>query len=253
VPTLSREGALVPQEGPTGHDDVVRGMAELGGVLLSEQTLDDLLELIVSLARSSLGGADGVSVSLLEAGVPITTNSSDDVVRELDGVQYASDEGPCIDAMKTGTQVQVALAEETDRYPHFSPAAMQRFMTGILSTPLKVLEETTGALNVYSASVARFGEEDADIAGRFAAQASILLANAAAYAAAVRKSDQLQLALQSRDLIGQAKGILMERNRCSAEEAFDMLRRTSQHANRKLTSVAEEVVESHGGGHDDSS
>ena len=242
----------MPEEGVTDHAEVARGMAELGGVRLSEQTLDDLLEFIVSLARASLGGADGVSVSLIDAGVPITTNSSDDVVRELDGVQYAADEGPCIDAMKFGEPVQVALADEIDRYPRFSPAAMQRFITGMLSTPLKVLEETTGALNVYSASVTRFDEDDVEMAGQFAAQASILLANGAAYAAAVRKSDQLQIALQSRDLIGQAKGVLMERTGCSAEEAFDMLRRTSQHSNRKLTSVAEEVVAFPRRAHDDS-
>ena len=92
----------MPEEDSSDHDELVRSAAELGGVLLSEQTLDDLLQLIVSLARSSLAAADGVSVSLLEAGKPVTSHFSDDVVGELDRVQYASDQGPCLDEMRIG-------------------------------------------------------------------------------------------------------------------------------------------------------
>ena len=152
--------------------------------------------------------------------------------------------------MKRGEQVWVSLNEEGDRYPRFTPAAMRRFMSSILSTPLQVREGTIGALNVYSASLDRFGEWERSVARLFAAQASILLANAAAYAEAVTKSDQLQQALASRDLIGQAKGIIMEREHCTADDAFDRLRRTSQRENRKLTSVAQDVVELRGRCHE---
>ena len=75
----------MPDEGLGSHDDVARSMAQLGGVLLNEQSLHQLLELVVALARSTVSGADGVSVSLVANGAPVTSNSSDEVVQELTG------------------------------------------------------------------------------------------------------------------------------------------------------------------------
>jgi GAF domain-containing protein len=218
-------------------------VSQLATVVLGEQTLEELLSTVVRLARSAIPGVDGVSISLADRGALTTSHASDDVVRELDGVQYRDGTGPCIDAFRRGEPVCLAVLHDGARYPHFAAAAEQRFMTGVLSTPLAVRGDAVGALNCYSASVDRFDDAAVEVVTAFARHASVLLANATRLAAATTTNDQLEQALLSRDLIGQAKGILMERSGCSADQAFGELRRASQHENKKLTAVALEVVE----------
>jgi GAF domain-containing protein len=211
--------------------------------VLDPDTLDQLLRTVVSLAQATVGSADGVSVSLAANGGFVTPSATDDVVRELDSVQYQERSGPCVEAIDTGKRFAIALAASGERYPRFAAAAQQRFMTGVVSTPLATDEGAFGALNCYSASAERFPPGDLDVASQIAGHASALLAGAATRSSATTTNEQLQAALLSRDLIGQAKGILMERHRCSAEEAFDLLRRTSQRENRKLTAIAQDVVD----------
>jgi GAF domain-containing protein len=212
-------------------------------VLLAEQTVEDLLSTVVDLARSTVRDVDGASVSLARNGHLTTSHATDDVVRELDGVQYRDGNGPCVDAIRLGRVVAMDVATDRDRYPAFAEAAEQRFITGVLSTPLAVGERVLGGLNCYSASTGRFPEDEQEVAAQLARQASVVLANAATLADAVTTNEQLHQALLSRDLIGQAKGVLMERHGCTADEAFDRLRRTSQQENRKLTAVARELIE----------
>jgi GAF domain-containing protein len=100
-----------------------------------------------------------------------------------------------------------------------------------------------GALTLYSCS-GRFSEEDERLGSLIAAQGAIGMTNVQTYLEARRTVDQLRQAVASRDIIGQAKGILMSREDCTAEEAFDMLRRASQRLNHKLRDVAEQIVES---------
>src|SRR5215210_5875387 len=218
-------------------------LAELHGVVITEQTLDDVLAQVLVLARSTVDGAEGASVSLMRDGTFFTSNASDDVVLELDAVQYDSNAGPCVDAIRTGRQVSLSLLRDANRYPDFSAAAVARFMSAVLSTPFLVQGRPIGALNLYSASVSAFAPPEADVASLFAAQASSLLANAAAFAITSEANENLERALQSRDVIGQAKGLLMEREGCSADEAFDILRRESQRRNEKVIDIARILVE----------
>lgn len=217
-------------------------LSELSAIVLAERTVDEILGTVVGLARDTVDGADGVSVSLAVGDRLTTSHATDDLVRELDGVQYREGDGPCVDAIRKGRRISLSVDEEPNRYPSFSTAAQQHFITGVLSNPLAAGERVLGGLNCYSASVSRFGERDAQVASRFARQASVVLANALSLEDATATNDQLHEALLSRDVIGQAKGILMERRRCSADEAFDVLRRASQRQNRKLTAIAQDVV-----------
>ncbi len=220
------------------------GAEQLGGVLICEHSLDDLLELVVALARRTLAGVDGVSVSLSRQGKRYTSNSSDEVVNELDEVQYRLREGPCHHAMTSGRSTSIDLEAEPGRYPGFGEVARQRFMTAVLSVPLTVREDTIGALNFYSSSVRQFRDEDSSLAALFARQASIMLANGIDYAPSRTLNETLREALATREIIGEAKGIVMARAHCSPDEAFDQLRQISQRENRKLRVVAEELVAS---------
>ena len=111
-----------------------------------------------------------------------------------------------------------------------------------MSTPLVSCNTTYGALNVYTRKPEDFSTVDIELAGLLADQASVVVANATALIEASMLNEQLQVAVESRQLIGEAKGILLEREGCTREEAFDMLRRASQRENRKIRDIAEEIV-----------
>lgn len=223
--------------------DAIRDVA-MHDVLFVEHELHEVLSLVAKAARTTLRHIDGASVSLRKGGRTVTTSATDDVSSELDRMQDRFNEGPCVDAVRLGRPVTVALEDEPQRYPAFGALALQRFITGVLSLPLIVHERTTGALNLYSATAASFDEHEVVVASLFAHEASMVLANAGSYADANARCANLEVALASRELIGQAMGILMERERCSSDEAFDRLRQRSQQANRKLVTIADEVVRS---------
>lgn len=173
----------------------------------------------------------------------LTSNASDEVARELDQVQYRLGVGPCVDAVNQHRTIGLDIDGEDGRYAQFVQSAQPRFITAVLSMPLTVRElETIGALNYYSATVDHFEDDAVHTASLFARQAAVLLANAVAYAASTNTIDELYDALRTREIIGEAKGIIMVKEECSPEQAFERLRRMSQHTNRKLRDVAEELV-----------
>lgn len=221
-----------------------RDFGDLTGFLISEASLEELLQQVVTLARRSVPGADSVTVSLNKEKGYETPTATDDLGLELDLVQYKLDEGPCVHALKTH-EVVCFQVDEHDPFPRFAEEAESRFVTAVLCTPLHAGEKGIGALNMYSGSVAVFPEEQVETARLFAQQASVILANGLAYKSSVTLNMRLQEALLSRDIIGQAKGLIMARENCNGDEAFGRLRVLSQRENRKLRTVAEEMVQNH--------
>ncbi|MDP9074014.1 MAG: GAF and ANTAR domain-containing protein [Actinomycetota bacterium] len=217
-------------------------MSALAGVLLNEQTVEAILHMLVTQARAAMDHIDGASVSLLRTGKFETTTATSEEVRDADAVQYDSGVGPCITAAG-GHTVSIGLDDTRDRWPEFASAALAKGFIGVLSTPLAVRERCMGSLNLYSKSRNVFDENDIQVAQRFANQASVVLNNATAFSTAEMVNDQLREALATRDLIGQAKGMIMVTEGCDANQAFDILRRASQHSNRKLRDVAAEIVQ----------
>jgi GAF domain-containing protein len=231
--------------GPSADDGGIGDvLVQMGGVLLSEQTVDRILQLVTELTDRTVGSASAVSVTLIKDDVPYTPNASQAVARELDEVQYAHAAGPCLDAAAHGRMVNTALADVTDRWPEFVAASRAQGVGAILSVPLTIQDRSLGALNIYSRESERFDQADETTAALLALQAAAVLANAEAFANATALNAQLRDALESRDLIGQAKGILMARESCTADAAFDILRRVSQRTNRKLREIAAELVDS---------
>ncbi len=132
----------------------------------------------------------------------------------------------------------------TTRWPEFGDAATEAGIVKMLSTPLQARDRTVGALNLYAVSDHAFADDGVALAGVFARHAGAVLANAAAYSDAESTNANLLEALATRQLIGQAMGIVMASERCSSDDAFDVLRRVSQHANVKLRDIAAELVRS---------
>ena len=216
----------------------------LSKFLLSEASLEELLHQVVALARRSVPGADSVTVSLNKEDGYETPIATDELGRELDHTQYKLDEGPCVEALKTRQLVRFQV-DQREPFPRFAEAAASKFVSAILSTPLRAGDKGIGALNMYSGSLDAYPEDQVETARLFAEQAGVILANGIAYNSSITLNARLQEALLSRDVIGQAKGLLMAREGCNGDEAFGRLRAMSQRENRKLRTVAQELVDAH--------
>jgi hypothetical protein len=216
---------------------------ELAGVVLSEATLPGLLGIVVNLAVTRIPGVDGAGVSLvLRDGKHLqTTNPSSAAMGDTDGGQYRHGVGPGVEAVRTGQEVVVTLP--VARWPAFSSAAGDLGFCSVWSLPLLVRAKTLGALNLYS-TTEHTADGQALRAGRaLAGQAAVVLANASTLMSAELANRHLLDALASRDVIGQAKGILMARHGLTADQAFEDLRWASQRHGRKLGDLAAEVVD----------
>jgi transcriptional regulator with GAF, ATPase, and Fis domain len=146
-------------------------------------------------------------------------------------------EGPCLSAVAQTDRVWVPDVARDPRWPRFASRAAALGVQSMICTPLVLGTTVLGSLSLGSAAVNAFDEESASLAAIFAAHTTTALA-------AAEGRRQLSAAISSRDIIGQAKGILMERYQMSADAAFAVLIRTSQNTNVKLHDVAVELCES---------
>jgi transcriptional regulator with GAF, ATPase, and Fis domain len=210
--------------------------AEVARSLLAESDVQTTLQRIVDLAVDTIDGCDHAGITFLHAGVFTTPAASDDVPVKVDEIQYETGEGPCIDAMRDHEVFRTGDLGSEERWPEFAGRAQRETgITSMMGFRLFVAEDTLGALNVYSKRADAF-DDDACAAGSvFAAHAAVALATA-------QHDEQMDQALASRDVIGQAKGILMAKEGITADEAFDVLRRASQRLNMKLRLLAEEIA-----------
>lgn len=222
------------------------GLKQLAGMLLDGNGVERMLESVTDLAASALPGCHAASITLLCNGQPTTSACTSPVAAEVDRSQYDAGQGPCMTAMATGATVCVDSFQVDGRWPQLAVCAKERTIESALATPLAVGSEVLGALNLYSRDPGAFAGSEAR-AELFGRQASITLANAHALRRAEQLAQHLAHALENRDVIGQAKGIIMAAQNVSADEAFDVLRRASQRANRKLHEVARDIVERRNG------
>ena len=208
------------------------------------ELVDDALGLVVALARLTVGGANGVSVCLQRHGRLATVAASDETISAMDADQYATGEGPCVDASLTGRWFHVQSLDYEHRWPSFTPRARKLGISAILSSPLLVSGRPVGALNIYSRTAGAFEAKDQELASLLATQASVLLACAGAGTSFGQLGGRRTEALRARDVISRALGVVMERDGISAEDAFTTLRRLSQHSGTPLRERAEDVVAS---------
>lgn len=225
-------------------DELSESLAALSRHLVAEESLESTLQRVATLACRTLPGCGIAGVTMLRDGRPTTTVCTDDVALEIDDAQYRSGSGPCLQAFRDGRVIRLESIEADSRWPEFSDAAVARGVHSSLSLPLVVGDESLGALNLYGREEGAFGDDDEETGELFAAQAAVALANAHVYWSALAMTQQLREALASRDVIGQAKGIIMAQRGLGADDAFDVLRRASQRENIKLREVAQRVVDS---------
>lgn len=214
----------------------------LGGAVLDDAALAALLQRVVLLARHTLTSAASVSITIGDNGGFRTSNSTGEIALAIDQAQYDEDDGPCLQAMRSMKQVRFAVGTEA-RWARLEEEARAADIAAVLSTPLMGGPgETIGALNVYANSDDVFGDAEAQTAEIIAEHAAILVGNTLELQSATQLNEQMREAVASREIIGEAKGIIMERQGCNRDEAFDVLRRASQRENRKLRDLAEQLV-----------
>ena len=222
--------------------DLSSDLTRVAAIPANVGVVDAALRLVVALTRETVGGADGVTVTLSRHGQMTTVASSDETIAQMDRDQYATGEGPCLAAATEGRWFHVeSLAEET-RWPEFIPRAIRGGISSILSTPLLAAARPVGALNIYSNAERAFGAQGQELAALFATQASGILTDAAVDVSAEQVAARLQDALRAREVIAQAQGVIMEREGVSAEDAFAHLRRSSRDADVPVRQHADDVV-----------
>jgi GAF domain-containing protein len=212
-------------------------LERLGRALhVPEAGLQPTLDAIARTAVETIGPASYVGVNLYERGVFAPQAVSGEPPLVLDVLQQETGTGPCIDSSRDQITIRVDdMASET-RWPRYVELALSLKVAGMLCVPLSVNDQQLGSVSLYATERAAFLLADEYLARLFATQAALALAEA-------HRAGQLRQAMSNRDVIGQAKGILMERHRITADEAFVLLSKRSQQVNRKLVDVARRLAE----------
>ncbi|MBG6100187.1 MULTISPECIES: GAF and ANTAR domain-containing protein [Micromonospora] len=216
---------------------------ELGQIKLGETDLSGVLTQVSELARRTIPGAEEVSVTLMKQESAHTAAFSGEMALRLDELQYEFGQGPCLEAARDSAVVSVPIMSEEARWPQWATQAVQGGAHSSLSIGFTIQESVLGALNIYGVKPSAFDDEAVTLAQTFAGYAAVALANAHLYDATASLAAQMQLAMQSRAVIEQAKGIIMGERRCTPDEAFAVLAKVSQDSNRKLREVAAALVE----------
>jgi GAF domain-containing protein len=226
-----------PQPGHLGGDGLATRLSALARELQHvEEDTEAVLAGIVHAALELVPHAAHASVSLVTHHRTIDSRAaSSDLPRQVDALQSETGQGPCLDASYDERIVSVPDLSTDERWPEFSRLAFDLGARSMLSFQLFVDGDHLGALNLFGGDVGVFDAESERIGALVAAHAAVAVAGS-------QQISQLTEALDTRDLIGQAKGILMERFKITAQEAFLLLSRASSELNLKLRSVAEQLT-----------
>jgi hypothetical protein len=216
--------------------------SETAQSLFSAGSVADTLTQLVDLAVTTIEGCDFAGLFLIDEAVITTPVRTDPIVDELDALQHVTGEGPCLDAAGQRLIFYAHDLADDNRWPKFGPLATAVGVRSLLAVPLPT-STTFGALNLYARYPEAFGVVDRAKGVILASLAGVAVSTARSHEDEERRADNLHAALSTREVIGQAQGILMERERLTADQAFDILRRASQHLNRKLRYVAQDLVD----------
>jgi GAF domain-containing protein len=228
--------ALPPQE----------AFDQLARIVLSEHSIESVMTAISEIAKRLLPGVDDASVTFVRNGKAQTVACTGPLALAMDERQYEGGEGPCLSAAASGQLLHIEDAQGDTRFPAYAEGARQHGVVSSLSVPVRLPEPVGAAINLYTRQGGAFDPEGVELAQTLAGYAGVALANMHLFEAQSKVAENLRVALQSRAVIEQAKGILMAQRRISADAAFDLLVTLSQDTNRKLRDVASALVEGTG-------
>lgn len=218
---------------------------DLSQLPLVDRSLDDVLTEITQLAAREIPGAEATSITLIRGDRPFTAAYSGEMANAADELQYEEGYGPCIDAGRGGVVLRVDDMRTETRWPRYSERVAAQGVRSSLSVALPFQGSTIGALNNYSSRPSAFASgESLDAALAVAETVAVAVANARAHAELSDQAHHMRMAMESRAVIEQAKGVLMAQRHIDADQAFEVLRDASQRYNRKLRDIAQGIVAS---------
>jgi GAF domain-containing protein len=229
-PSAQHQGLAVDQ------DQLAQDLSAFARRAEAEGSPGSVLDDIVRAAVELIPGAEEGSITVVTGRREVSSrHPRGGLPAQVDAVQMETGQGPCLDAAYEHQTVRVADMTVEDRWPEFACRAASLGAMSMLCLQLYVERDDLGALNLYSRRPGSFDDESEHVGLLFASHAAIAFAGA-------EKVRNLTIAVQRRDLIGQAKGILMERFKITSDQAFSILVSVSQNHNRKLFDVAEELT-----------
>ena len=221
------------------HDLALR-MAELARSIAPPIGVDAVLHDVSKTAKELIPGVDEAGILLVgRNNTHETLGPTSALMNQLDELQMKYHEGPCLEAALDEVVIRTDDFRDEPRFPNYAPEVVKLGVLSALSFKLYTADRTAGALNLFGFQP-NLWDSEAETIGM------VLAAHAAAAILASREGEQLQSALSTRDRIGQAKGIIMERFKIDDVRAFGMLRQLSQDTNTKLIEVAQRVIDTRG-------
>ncbi len=197
--------------------------------------LQPTLEAVLESAVGLVGPTTAAGVNLYVRGKFEPQAVFGEAPHRLDAVQQQTRTGPCIDASRNQTLIHVQDMTVEQRWPEYAALATSLGVLSMLCVPLTIDDVRLGSLSLYGNGAYSYRQHEVRVASLLATHAAVAIADA-------QRGEHLNRAIANRDVIGQAKGILMERHRITADEAFALLTRASQTCNRKLADIAEELT-----------
>ena len=228
---------------PLDIEQVADAFVEVADTLVADFDLIEFLHSFAGHAAAISGGAAaGVMLSGQDGALHHVGGSSGDA-RLLELLQIQSDEGPCLDSFRTGEPVVVPdLAAVEDRWPALVPRALSMGLHAVYAFPMRHRERVIGGLNVFHSHHEGMVPQGARVLQALADLATIALIQEQAVTRAEMVTEQLQVALDSRIVVEQAKGAVARSLDVSVDEAFELLRSHARNGRRRLTDVAHDVV-----------
>jgi GAF domain-containing protein len=206
----------------------------------------DVVDMLSGLAETTTRLLDVASTGMLLAdrqGELHVVAASSESIHTLDAFHRQHDQGPCLDAFRTGAPVSIAdLGTAAHRWPVFVAAAADAGYVSVHAMPMRLRDNVLGALGLFGTSIGALGEDDLRLAQALAYVAAVALVQEKASEDTALVNARLQRALDSRVVLEQAKGVLAQRGRLSMDDAFAVLRRFARDHNLKLTDVARRVA-----------
>jgi GAF domain-containing protein len=226
-----------------GVEDMLR---ELSRVVLVDRTLNEVLTDVTRIAARGIPGAEATSITLLRDEKAFTVAHFGEMSLAADELQYEHGYGPCMDAGRGGVLLRVDDMRTEQRWPEYVAHVLRTTpVRSSLSVPLPYQGTSIGALNNYSTVPAAFASPESLQAGLEVAEVvAVVVANADAHHQLGEQARNMRVAMESRAVIEQAKGVLMAQRHVDADQAFEILREASQRYNRKLRDIAAGIVES---------
>jgi GAF domain-containing protein len=221
-------------------------LRELSRVTLVDRSLTDVLTDITRIAARGIPGAESSSITLLRGEKAFTAAHYGDMALLADELQYEKGYGPCMDAGRGGVLLRVDDMRAEERWPEYvDHVAETAGVLSSLSVPLPYQGSSIGALNNYSSKPSAFATPESLQAGLEVAETiAVAVANADSHWQLGEQARNMRLAMESRAVIEQAKGVLMAQRHIDADQAFEILRAASQRYNRKLRDIALGIVDS---------